>query len=54
MSTSAKSGYNVNEVFDHLARKIIDKKEAETSGGAATGGRRKKKPDRGMLKVDGI
>ena len=28
MSTSAKSGYNVNEVFELLARKIIDKKES--------------------------
>ena len=54
MGTSAKSGENVNEIFDLMARKIIAKKENNSTGGVKVGGRKKKGANRGQLKVDGL
>jgi hypothetical protein len=52
VGTSAKSGENVNEIFELMARKIIAKSQNKSTGVAATGGRKKKQ--RGQLKVDGL
>ena len=51
VSTSAKTGHNVEEIFAMLGQKIIEKAESASS---APDGKKYKKSGRGVMRVEGI
>lgn len=51
VSTSAKTGHNVEEIFAMLGQKIIEK---AASASSAPDGKKYKKSGRGVMRVEGI